>query len=98
MKDSENRRGQLGRWLWVAPGAGGFSGGETQVMGRESPSEQERGPWALAWTTKADCRPRACGLGEIKVVFSRRKKNVFNSQPSYDLDAAVGRIAMSSLF
>lgn len=67
-------------------------------MGREAHSELGRGPRALAWTAKADCCPRACGFGKMKVVFSRRAKNVFNSQPSYDLDAAVGRIAMSSLF
>ena len=34
----------------------------------------------------------------MKMVFNRREKNVFNTQPSYDLDAAVGRIAMSSYF
>jgi hypothetical protein len=50
-------------------------------------------------SAKADTvNPGLVGLAKIKTVFSRREKNEFNSQFSYDLNAAVGRIAMSSLF
>lgn len=36
--------------------------------------------------------------GKIKMAFSKRVRNEFNSPFGYDLDAGVGRIAMSCLF
>lgn len=107
MVTTEGGSGDSLEWLWLAAGIGEFSVGDKQVLGegesslwaREGSFNTPVFPQAHEWTAKADTVVWGrVGSAKIKMGLNRREKNALNTQPSYDLGAAVGRIAMSSLF